>query len=60
MKWVTSNGKLVYWQDCNVTIFVKDSKGKKDKGTKCPESSREWQVLLGIDLYCFGGKLRII
>jgi phosphatidylethanolamine-binding protein (PEBP) family uncharacterized protein len=59
VEWVTSNGHWVHWQDCNVTIFVKDSNGKKDKGTKCPERSGEWKVPSGIDLYCFGGKLQV-
>jgi len=57
--WVTGNGNWVHWEDSNVTIFKKDSSGKKDKGTICPNRSGEWKVPLGIDLYCFGGKLRV-
>ena len=58
--WVTGNGQMVYWEECNVTYFVKDKKGNKDMGTKCPKRAGEIKVPSDIDLYCFGGKLRVV
>jgi hypothetical protein len=60
VEWVTGNGQMVHWEDCNITYFVKDSKGNKDKGTKCLTTVGEIKVPIGIDVYCFGGKLRVV
>lgn len=59
VKWVTGRNQMVYWQECNVTIFYKDSKGKKDGGRKCSKRSGQGIVPEGVDLYCFGGKLKV-
>jgi len=42
VEWVTGNGHWVHWQDCNVTIFVKDSNGKKGQRDEVPRE--KWGV----------------
>lgn len=56
--WITGKGQMVYWKDCKVTYFIKDKKGNKDEGSKCSKTTGQIKVLEGIDIYCFGGKLR--
>jgi len=59
VEWVTGEGQWVYWRDCNITIIVKDSSGNKDTRTMCPDRSGQGQLPSGVDLYCFGGKLKV-
>jgi len=59
VEWITGEDRLIHWKNCNITIFVMDSNGKRDKGTKCPKREGDWKVPSGIELYCFGGKLRV-
>jgi len=59
VKWVTGKGQQIYFKECNITYFVRDSKGNKDDGTICPEQTGQIVVKSGIDLYCFGGHLKV-
>jgi hypothetical protein len=62
---VRGDGRVqVHFEDCNVTWFVRDSKGNTDGGTKLVDKKGEdiksgsCTVPSGIDLYLTEGYLR--
>ncbi|EPS29044.1 hypothetical protein PDE_03991 [Penicillium oxalicum 114-2] len=58
VSWITGKGQWVYWLDCNITVFLRDGNGDKDNGTMCNQRAGQGIVPAGVELYCFGGKVK--
>ncbi len=58
VRWVEGKGQWVYWKECNVTVYEKDSEGNKQAKTLNNHLTGQGMVPSGTQLYCFGGKVK--
>jgi len=57
VKWVEGNNQMIYWKECTVTVYEKDSEGKR-KEKVLDMLSGQGMVPSGTQLYCFRGKVK--
>jgi len=59
VKWVKGTGQRIYFKECHITWYVRDSKGNKSDGTQTEILTGEGVVESGVELYCYGGHVRM-